>query len=81
VVVGEHEGGHGYFTEVASFVSERAVRAAERAMPVESAVQLGMVRSFMERLRLVELHDPWVVASEADAISRTPMGSAGGAAR
>jgi hypothetical protein len=60
VVVGEHEGGHRYFTEVASFVSERAVRAAERAMPIESAVQLGMVRSFMERLRLVELHDPWV---------------------
>ena len=81
VVVGEHEGGHGYFTEVASFVSERAVRAAERAMPVESAVQLGMVRSFMERLRLVELHDPWVVTPEADTISRAPMGSAGGAAR
>jgi hypothetical protein len=81
VVVGEHEGGHGYFTEVASFVSERAVRAAERAMPVESAVQLGMVRSFMERLRLVELHDPWVVTPETSAISRAPMGSAGGAAR
>jgi hypothetical protein len=80
VVVGEHEGGHGYFTEVASFVSERAVRAAERAMPVESAVQLGMVRSFMERLRLVELHDPWLVIPEASTISRAPMGAAGGAA-
>lgn len=81
VVVGEHEGGHGYFTEVASFVSERAVRAAERAMPVESAVQLGMVRSFMERLRLVELHDPWVLTPEADIVIRAPMGSTGGAAR
>jgi hypothetical protein len=61
VLVGEHEGGQRYFTEVASFVSERAVRAAERAMPVESAVQLGMVRSYMERLHLVELHDPWIL--------------------
>jgi hypothetical protein len=71
VVVGEHEGGQRYFTEVASFVSERAVRAAERAMPVESAVQLGMVRSFMERLRLVELHDPWVFTSTHQAMPAT----------
>jgi quinol monooxygenase YgiN len=73
VVVGEHEGGQGYFTEIASFVSERAVRAAERAMPVESAVQLGMVRSFMERVRQVELHDPWVLTppSSEDAILGT----------
>jgi hypothetical protein len=71
VVVGEHEGGQRYFTEVASFVSERAVRAAERAMPVESAVQLGMVRSFMERLRLVELHDPWVFTPTHQAMPAT----------
>src|SRR5512132_2381977 len=68
VVVGEHEGGHGHFTEVASFVSERAVRAAERAMPVESAVQLGMVRSYMERLHLVELHDPWILTPSEQAL-------------
>jgi hypothetical protein len=71
VVVGEHEGEQRYFTEVASFVSERAVRAAERAMPVESAVQLGMVRSFMERLRLVELHDPWVFTPDHQAMHAT----------
>jgi len=71
VVVGEHEGGQRYFTEVASFISERAVRAAERAMPVESAVQLGMVRSFMERLRLVELHDPWVFTPTHQAMPAT----------
>jgi hypothetical protein len=57
------------------------VRAAERAMPVASAVQLGMVRSFMERLRLVELHDPWVLTTEADTVIGAPMGSTGGAAR
>jgi hypothetical protein len=71
LVVGEHEGEQRYFTEVASFVSERAVRAAERAMPVESAVQLGMVRSFMERLRLVELHDPWVFTPGHQAMHAT----------
>jgi quinol monooxygenase YgiN len=68
VLVGEHEGGQRYFTEVASFVSERAVRAAERAMPVESAVQLGMVRSYMERLHQVELHDPWILAPSGQSI-------------
>jgi hypothetical protein len=76
VVVGEHEGGHGYFTEVASYVSERAVRAAERAMPVESAKQLGMVRSYMERLRLIELHDPWTFLPHEEPAARAhdPVG-------
>jgi hypothetical protein len=57
VTVAEHADGTG-FTELTYFTSEREARAAERAMPVEVAVQLGTVRSYMEGLRFLELREP-----------------------
>ena len=56
----EHADGIG-FTEVTYFTSEREARAGERQMPVEMAVQLGTVRSYMEGLEFHELRDPMVV--------------------
>lgn len=63
VTVAEHADGTG-FTEITYLTSERETRAAERQMPVEMAVQLGTVRSYMEGLEEVELRDP-LVASRA----------------
>jgi hypothetical protein len=64
VSVAEHADGVG-FTEVTYFTSEREARAGERQMPVEMAVQLGTVRSYMERLEFSELRDPLVVSGPA----------------
>jgi len=69
VTVAEHgEGGH--FTETTHFTSERAARAAEREMPVDKAVQLGMVRSYMERVELFELATPLLLSP-----GRQPVGA------
>ena len=57
VTVAEHADGVG-FTEITYFTSEREARAGERQMPVEMAVQLGTVRSYMEGLEFLELRDP-----------------------
>jgi hypothetical protein len=67
VTVAEHADGTG-FTELTYCTSERETRAAERQMPVEMAVQLGTVRSYMEGLDEVELREP-LVASSAVAVS------------
>jgi hypothetical protein len=58
VVVAEHADEPDGFTEVTYCTSERETRAAERQMPVEMAVQLGTVRSYVEGLRTLELRDP-----------------------
>ena len=63
VTVAEHADGVG-FTEVTYFTSEREARAGERQMPVDMAVQLGTVRSYVEGLEVVELRDP-VIAGPA----------------
>jgi hypothetical protein len=63
VTVAEHADGTG-FTELTYLTSERETRAADRQMPVEMAVQLGTVRSYVEGLEEVELRDP-VLASPA----------------
>src|SRR5215218_2267423 len=47
--------------EVERTLREREARAGERQMPVEMAVQLGTVRSYMEGLEFHELRDPVVV--------------------
>jgi hypothetical protein len=52
--VAEHADGMG-FTELTYLTSERETRAADRQMPVEMAVQLGTVRSYVEALEEVEL--------------------------
>jgi hypothetical protein len=49
VTVAEHADGTG-FTELTYCTSERETRAADRQMPVEMAVQLGTVRSYVEGL-------------------------------
>jgi hypothetical protein len=67
VTVAEHADGTG-FTEITYFTSEREARAAERQMPVEMAVQLGTVRSYMEALHEVELREVLLV-SPAVAVS------------
>jgi hypothetical protein len=54
VTVAEHADGTG-FTEFTYLTSERETRAADRQMPVEMAVQLGTVRSYVEGLEEVEL--------------------------
>jgi hypothetical protein len=54
VTVAEHADGTG-FTELTYCTSERETRAADRQMPVEMAVQLGTVRSYVEGLEEVEL--------------------------
>ncbi|HJW60200.1 MAG TPA: hypothetical protein VJ931_11275 [Actinomycetota bacterium] len=63
VIVAEHADGTG-FTELTYLTSEREARAADRQMPVEMAVQLGTVRSYVEALEEVELRRP-VLASPA----------------
>ena len=67
VTVADHGEG-GWFTEVTFFTSERAVRAAEREMPVAKAVQLGMVRSYMESLDLSELRTPWLQSPRWESV-------------
>ncbi|HYY80010.1 MAG TPA: hypothetical protein VFD04_12635 [Actinomycetes bacterium] len=57
VLVAEHADEPGGFTEVSYVTSRHEARAAERAMPVDVAVQLGMVRSYVEGLRFVELRE------------------------
>jgi hypothetical protein len=57
VIVAEHADGTG-FTELTYLTSEREARAADRQMPVEMAVQLGTVRSYVEGLEEVELRTP-----------------------
>jgi hypothetical protein len=57
VTVAEHADGTG-FTELTYLTSERETRAADRQMPVEMAVQLGTVRSYVEALEEVELRKP-----------------------
>ncbi|HEX2374929.1 MAG TPA: hypothetical protein VHO93_13195 [Actinomycetota bacterium] len=57
VTVAEHADGTG-FTELTYLTSERESRAADRQMPVEMAVQLGTVRSYVEGLEEVELRRP-----------------------
>jgi hypothetical protein len=42
--------------------AERETRAADRQMPVEMAVQLGTVRSYVEGLEEVELREPLLVS-------------------
>ena len=54
MTVAEHADGTG-FTELTYLTSERETRAADRQMPVEMAVQLGTVRSYVEALEEVEL--------------------------
>jgi hypothetical protein len=61
VSVAEHADGVG-FTEVTYFTSEREARAGDRQMPVEMAVQLGTVRSYMEGLEFLELRRPLLAA-------------------
>ena len=63
VIVAEHADGTG-FTELTYLTSERETRAADRQMPVEMAVQLGTVRSYVEALEEVELRAP-LLASPA----------------
>ena len=67
VTVAEHADGTG-FTELTYLTSEREARAADRQMPVEMAVQLGTVRSYVEGLEEVELRAP-VLASPAVPVS------------
>jgi hypothetical protein len=62
VTVAEHADGTG-FTELTYLTSERESRAADREMPVEMAVQLGTVRSYVEALREVELRKPLLCSS------------------
>jgi hypothetical protein len=59
--VAEHADGTG-FTELTYLTSEHETRAAEREMPVEMAVQLGTVRSYVEALEEVELRRPLLVS-------------------
>jgi hypothetical protein len=62
VTVAEHADGTG-FTELTYLTSERETRAADREMPVEMAVQLGTVRSYVEGLEEVELRKPLLSSS------------------
>jgi hypothetical protein len=62
VMVAEHADGTG-FTELTYLTSERETRAADRQMPVEMAVQLGTVRSYVEALEEVELREVLVFGS------------------
>jgi hypothetical protein len=66
VIVAEHADGTG-FTELTYLTSEREARAADRQMPVEMAVQLGTVRSYVEGLEEVELRTP-LLSSAAVAV-------------
>jgi hypothetical protein len=71
VTVAEHADGTG-FTELTYLTSERDTRAADRQMPVEMAVQLGTVRSYVEGLEEVELRAP-VLASPAPLAVAEPQ--------
>ena len=64
VTVAEHADGTG-FTELTYLTSERETRAADRQMPVEMAVQLGTVRSYVEGLEEVELRSPVLAGPSA----------------
>jgi hypothetical protein len=67
VTVAEHADGTG-FTELTYLTSEREARAADREMPVEMAVQLGTVRSYVEALEEVELRGPLVAGLAGIAV-------------
>ena len=67
VTVAEHADGTG-FTELTYCTSERETRAADRQMPVEMAIQLGTVRSYVEGLQEVELRAP-LLCSAAVSVS------------
>ena len=56
---------HGSFAQVSYATSEQEALAAERTMSVETAVLLGMVRSYMERLEFLDLRDPWLLSPGA----------------
>jgi hypothetical protein len=68
VTVAEHADGTG-FTELTYLTSEREARAADRQMPVEMAVQLGTVRSYVEGLEEVELRAPLVAGLAGIAVA------------
>jgi hypothetical protein len=68
VTVAEHADGTG-FTELTYLTSERETRAADRQMPVEMAVQLGTVRSYVEGLEEVELRRPLLASPTAIPVS------------
>jgi hypothetical protein len=68
VTVAEHADGTG-FTELTYLTSEREARAADRQMPVEMAVQLGTVRSYVEGLEEVELRKPLLASPTAMTVS------------
>jgi hypothetical protein len=68
VTVAEHADGTG-FTELTYLSSERESRAADRQMPVEMAVQLGTVRSYVEALEEVELRKPLLASPSAIPVS------------
>jgi hypothetical protein len=77
VTIADHGDG-GWFTEVTYFTSERATRTAEREMPVAKAVQLGMVRSYMERVDLFELRSPWLLSPDREPVGTGSPGPAPG---
>jgi hypothetical protein len=68
VIVAEHADGTG-FTELTYLTSERETRAADRQMPVEMAVQLGTVRSYVEALEEVELRRPLLASPARVAVA------------
>jgi hypothetical protein len=53
------------FAQLSYATSEQDVLAAERTMSVETAVLLGMVRSYMEGLEFLDLRDPWLLSPDA----------------
>jgi hypothetical protein len=58
------------FAQLSYATSEQDVLAAERTMSVETAVLLGMVRSYMEGLEFLDLRDPWLLSPSAAAAAR-----------
>ncbi len=68
VTFAEHADEVGSFTEITYCTSEREALAAERQMPVEVAVQLGTVRSYMEGLTFMELRDPLLLGPARPAL-------------
>ena len=71
MTVAEHADGTG-FTELTYLTSERETRAADRQMPVEMAVQLGTVRSYVEALEEVELRRPLLASPAVPVGGRGP---------
>jgi hypothetical protein len=47
-------------------------------MPVAKAVQLGMVRSYMERVDLFELRSPWLLSPDREPVGTGSPGPAPG---